>query len=310
MSNQLDKKIDWLAFTLKDSTVEDVLAMFEGDFVAMAHGHNGYKASFSGPEGLLVAYDGAPGMGVHVEMPARAVDRADALGTVVGLVQRVLDQGGQFTRVDVAFDDRRGTMTVADVVAEVRRGAVVGPWRKYQTISSHDRVSDLSGTTLLMGSAKSDTRCRVYDKQAEQTSKGVAVGPEPWVRYEFQFRRDRATEVARLFAKGAWSEIGGYVRSFLDFRVPSADSNKSRWAPAAWWFQLLDGAALLRISLREARSVTIDRAYAWIQRQVAPWLAVLVESAGGDLADLATLVSEGRSRYRYAHRFALATGSG
>jgi hypothetical protein len=95
-----------------------------------------------------------------------------------------------------------------------------------------------------------------------------------------------------------------WVRRAVDFVDASSDTNASRRTLLPWWAAFVGSVAAARVRLMEPVVRTLDEARAWVERQVAPVLAIL-ERAMGPRA-LLELVRAGSGRWRGRHRALLA----
>jgi hypothetical protein len=118
---------------------------------------------------------------------------------------------------------------------------------------------------------------RIYDKQAERKAKGHS-DPGPWMRVEFQARKERAPLLCRcLLAEDAGELVCGLLRGYLEFKeapTASEDTNRSRWSPQPWWRTFLEDAAKRKLGVPDPEP-SLERAATWFVRQVAPVYALL-----------------------------------
>jgi len=260
-------------------------------------------------------------MGFHVSLGSQALSVMAGLDADwsdhPGLVGLVLDElGGHLTRVDVAFDDHEGILDLDAIGLALREGRFVSRWRSWQDLTSSKLVDGqwVMGQTFYMGSKKSDTQLRVYDKRAERLQKGKDVEPGPWVRAELQFRRKRANLVGQLFKTAKQNleqvraHLAGVLRGLVEFKAPNWDTNKQRQAASPWWVEFLEHAEKATLAVVVAEPRTVDDVKEWVSRQVAPSLALLEDALGFDRAwsFLFQEAQVGRGRYRPRHRAILA----
>ena len=80
---------------------------------------------------------------------------------------------------------------------------------------------------VTIGSRQSETYLRVYDKRMEAAGKGNTV-EGPWVRWELEFKKDRAQLCIDLFAHLSLDEwrafTVGLLKSCISFRDTTADA--------------------------------------------------------------------------------------
>ena len=288
-SGKLSASLDWLEATFTRIGLEAVLCLFTpsdcdlSDWTPLPCGRSGYKQGMTRGH-IRVFFDGAEGMGVHVWASGEGVRQLEAEGVVScwegpeGFAAHLLDHGATFSRVDVAFDDRVGHLTPDRFDGAIREGRCVSRWRQAdprQKISLKD--GSTGGWSVYLGNQQSRIRCRFYDKAAEQAEKGCVVDGH-WVRAEIQARDERADGIMAVLAAEGLAPIAGLLFRYVDFKEPgSLDSNRARWRTCEWWSDFLNGVQ--KRALTVATTVqTLERAEAWVKRQVAPTLALLMLS--------------------------------
>lgn len=307
--------LDWLAYTAPDGTeLADILPDAERlDWTELETGGLGYRRQLAA-EGIRVYFDGQPGMGMHVSISGSACRAMEARMTADGyhlaewptLLRYLRDSGFKVTRCDVALDDRAGALDMPTIVEAVKARECVTRFKTWRKDEGGRIGKPEQGVTLYLGAPSSETRVRFYDKRAERVQAGDP-DPGPWVRVELQLRHETAAAmIERLIdAAGAAEPIAAALRGLIDFRTPSGtDSNRRRWLPAEWWLSWLAGVETAALTLQPAQR-TLAKVLRWIEKQVAPSLALLTLNAGGDLAPLAQLAAAGAARLRPRH-YALA----
>lgn len=305
---------DTLAFTVPvgegDSVegVVDLVADVLGGMVALEYGFNGYSHSGIVCErGRMGWAPDRPEMGVHVYLGAQALgwlvasDPAIA-GDLRGFMWFLQhDLGARFSRCDPAVDVKGGRLSVRQVARAVRKGWYTSRWRSWRIIESQG-----DGLTVHFGAGSSDTQLRIYDKRAERISKGCE-DPGPWVRIEPQFRGQRADALVAGWLESGSEWLLSILRGLIDFKRPSEDSNKARWAVADWWAAVWDGVKRGRLVLPRAMR-TIDRVTSWLQSQVAGSLAFVMLYRGDGLDSMKELLRLGMDRLTPWHHAALVGG--
>lgn len=286
--------VHWLAGTsdLSTDTVLSLLHEVTGESVEVAARSKWYREGYRvGPVRVLAS--GVTGawvpMGCHIIADGSA---CEALG-LEGLRRIYAELGLKVARFDVAQDGCPFTpREVADawysddvrtkvkVAADAREDR---PWR------SCDWQSSPSGDTFYMGSPRAARRVRVYDRR----------GP---VRLELQTRDAAAVAIAADLFAAPVEDFGrrflSHVRAFVDF-VEAGEGNISRRPLAGWWAAFCEGVEKSRVRVTAVVVESFARVAAWVERQVAPMLAVIAERRG-DVA-VSALLSRGRSRWRSKH---------
>ncbi len=259
--------VDWLEWTEHEASIDDVCARQSDEWIEGDRGAMGYRRSRLS-EGTNVFYDGRAGMGVHVRMPGKACRALEAAGRVTEwepFLGMLLERGRSITRLDVALDDRTGSLSVDRCYREMKAGHLV---RNLRLASASEYVNALGETesrTLYFGSPKSDLRVRIYDKALE------AKAPGPWTRVEMQARDEHAIALAELVAVAPGNErsavFGQLLLHYLDFKDRGRDGNRSRWVTAPWWSEFALGCLKRKLALAPARVPSADEAIGNVAQQ-------------------------------------------
>jgi hypothetical protein len=286
----------WLSgTTLVDAdTVLDVVAEVTGDSVEiLPRGAMGYASSFRiGAVRVLTEGQGseAAAMGCHLEVRGEGCEIL-GLSKLAELYHRLELRA---TRFDVAVDG--ASFKPATLWREWKRGNVVSAVkisaraRDDRQWRSGDWQSNAEGDTAYLGSTQAHRRLRVYDRR----------GP---TRVELQARHEAAAAIAADLLGGdlevGWAARAlGHMRAFVDFRR-GEDANVSRRPLAAWWQRFVTDAERADVRLTGVIVDTFERAAAWVERQVAPILAVYRRVLGRE--GLAQLLEQGHNRWTARH---------
>lgn len=296
--------VDYLRAVLPDvpGTWRELRALL-GEMTARGFGWRGhYDQSAAVLDGGIVAWCSRPERaeieGVMVDLPGRA---CAALGDRLAFVMQWCLDRGHTTRVDWAFDDRKGLITEERIEEARRSEGIVMRWRKIKKIVTYERGKP-DAWTYNLGSRSGRSYARIYDKAAQMDV------PGPWVRFELETKGRLADRLARRFFEVGSEAIIGQINRRLRFCVPTGtDKNKRRWPVCEWWRQFV-GSLKRGMALLAGEKVlhTIDRARRWLAGQVMPWLAAVLEADGGDLAWLSRATDRGRMRWKPHHLAALA----
>jgi len=295
--------IDYLRAVLPDTRQTwDALAGWLGPMEGRQGGwHGWYDRSYAVLDGGIVAYCADPGKGeregVLVDLPGAACGAlGDRLGPFVGWVRA----NGHLTRLDFAWDDRQGHLTQERVVGGWRERHCVTPWRKGKVVVDLEHGKG-EAWTLYMGRRAGRAMVRVYDKAAQQGIDG------PWVRFEFEAHDDLANNLAgEYFRRGAGAVIE-QVNRYIRFCEPQAgDTNKRRWPVAGWWADFV-GSLKRGMSLVPGEPVehSIEAARQWLEKQVMPWQAAVVQAEGGEVNWLYDAMVRARRRWKPHHYAAM-----
>jgi DNA relaxase NicK len=302
--------VDWLAFTVPSSTVDEVQVRVGGEWMELEKGFNGYPRAW-----LCLSTGGGSGrMGtgmphrareVHVSLSGEIVSAWEP-EKVQGICRWVNELKGHGTRVDVALDDRTGHATVSHVIAAADAGQAVMRWRTYDAKRrcSYRGQDDIQGEMVTFGSRQSESYLRVYDKRIEAQGKGETIKGF-WVRWELEFKKDRAQLCVNLFAHlplDEWREFTvGLLKSCISFRDTTADApawERCRSPELPWWKALTEGFTRCRFHVG-----TTDRklaeVLAWFSQAMGPTMAALYCAAGPEW--VAKVIESGSSRWKPRH---------
>jgi len=307
--------IDWLRFTvIPEDQQQQFLTSWRGepgDWTEQNSGHMGYRRCYRS-EGVSIYYDHAEeGRGICFDISGKGCRRLEEAGRVaVGagwtnlLRTLTTTPGVSITRLDAAIDDRKGLVDLERVQQCIDTGLVVSRFKSAYSIEKQSlSTGEGCGKTINFGSRVSNLMVRMYNKAAEQK---LDTG-EHWTRVECEAKDENAVALAVALAEAGAHEAGtvvaGVLRNYLTFRERSeTDTNKSRWPVVAWWDEFLQGVAALRLAVAK-QEPTLERLRAWLEKQVAPTLALLFDREvgcyGRSLLDV--LVAGGVERLRPKH---------
>lgn len=267
--------VDWLSFTFKDENPDYVRAwLFERFHGATLRDRGGmgytHSASILG-SGLIFWHPDNKGMGVHVVLPSSALAVLASLEhfTPRQFITEFSQRGATFTRIDIATDT--DSVTMDDVLSAYRSGCCVSRSTSRQYIEDLDG----GGKTVYIGAAGARRRVRFYDKAAEQAKKGAEAPSVTgvWTRCEVEFKAEYAEICAQFIM--AEADLRELVASAVDWRDPSDDSNVTRRERCGWWDNwILALSGSVSFSIRTVQK-TIEDAYQWVVKSVAPTLAFL-----------------------------------
>lgn len=104
---------------------------------------------------------------------------------------------GTFKRIDLAINDHTGLLNIPKLIQKCKVNECVSVMRRFQGLNSgsmNDDSVDGHGSTLYVGSMKSDIYFCIYEKQAEQEYRHGADTPDLGIknRFEIRLKNDRA----------------------------------------------------------------------------------------------------------------------
>lgn len=203
--------------------------------------------------------------------------------------------GLKFTRVDISLDDYDRRITF-DQVREAGNNGLYQFFDKFDYRASKIVRDAPIVPTCYFGSEKSDKRLRFYDADTVH-----GIGADRW---ELQLRRDYA-EVAIEDYLAESDCLARLLVGSIRF-IESRDENWRHLKTCDWWQSLVKATSgVKKLDRPKVENHPYD-VIAWLERQVAPSLAVIHDGKGRewfiDFVDY--LVDEGRVRFQPKH-FAL-----
>jgi len=310
--------LDWVSATFPFSaSLLDSLSETFGPWDDRKNGAMGYSS------GRTVLGTGAlfwnierPEMGIHLVLPAQAL--ALWQFAPVWLLEIVKNNGGSFTRIDLAIDDFEGRLYLPDILDALENGNIVTRWKQYQVYYPKTTIGQKTGqmTGITIGSRDSENYCRFYDKRAEQEKRGVTDLPDNWIRFELEVKFDRADAMARRMIEeirhGDLAQfVGNLVLGLLDFKVGQQgnDSNKSRWSSSKWWTDFLGSVTKERLTLPKFER-TIEQVKDWFSDSVSPLACVIMlsemENGQSGYDWLMETIADGQERFKLKHKKLIA----
>lgn len=298
--------IDWLSFTVKLGDPLEVIekvGLSELDFQLVESARYGYNRNYT-VDGLInvMFSDKRSDMGVHVEMTGQGVRKYETLMEVSGFtwwqVFEYLRSFVNFSRIDLALDEYKGLVDFNDIIGKINRGEHVGRCRTFKVIAGRNSNGEHIGTTIYMGSNKSDIMLRVYEKNYERQQKGYEVDADIWNRWELVLKHEKANDfVTQLVENGC--SYGGLFKSILAdlirFVEPSAtDSNKRRWEKSPWWEKFLEGIEPLQLKGKEYQP-TLAKTLSWVEKSTLTAIKGLSEIASKENIDFMEVLEKSDS---------------
>lgn len=189
----------------------------------------------------------------------------------VAAEQRVF-KSYNITRIDLAYDDHIGILDIHQLEQDTRERNYLSRAKYSEIVWSDDQNDDIQGMTIQIGSDKSDIKIRIYDKAAERGFKD-----RHWIRVEMQLRDERALETGRqlLQRQHIGDTASGILRNYLTYRIPSNDSNKSRWPITAYWNMMLINMQKIPLWISPGEPYNFSKTEYWLIRQYGQAIVVL-----------------------------------
>lgn len=332
MHKSLTTQVDWLEFTVKgltaDQVITNLLGLDTGEFYDLERGRFGYNSQLKWERGnvfLMTNRDMVHGrlvartddvMGIHVLITGTGCSAYAIIRPIHVLLSAVIGICGdgqyKFTRIDLAVDDKANNLLSFDrIYRHATDGDYTSRWGQWiETISRKSSDNGHLGRTMYFGSQKSDIFCRIYDKALEQRIKHPDLAdtlPKAWTRLEIVYKQERATLLAQhmLTSTDVGVVIQETMNHYIRFLKRSNDSNKARWDSAPWWLIFIEEAGKLQLTMPK-QDRTIDDMKAWVEDQIAPTLAAISAAYEGDLEWLYKMLGAGKGRLKRKHLDAIA----
>lgn len=323
----LTATIDWLEFTIlgidPEKTLAEILQLSVGEFCALDKGRFGYQKQLKWIEGnVFVMYNEAPEdggqdrMGVHILISGKGCRQYEARFPLTKLLLflTILDERVNFSRIDLAIDDRLDqTINFERIHAAAIARHFTSRWAKWDELNSRQSATgEFLGRTMYFGSQASDIFCRIYDKTLERQANAdrpMADLPGRWTRLEVIYKKERARQLVYHLVDGhvpVGTAVRGTLNQYIRFlKEPNTpDQNKARWPTAPWWEQLLAGVGKLQLTIeKEKRSIT--EMEEWVEQQIAPTIAAILTAKEGDMGWLHEIIGKGAQRLSQRHRDAI-----
>lgn len=262
---------DFLEFTLPVATLTDFdyyYRYFSNWFRGaerLDRGMHGYiRSARVLDSGLMLWHPERLEMGFHVSLPSTALavfGRLDTRNTPYTIISKVFGMGGHLTRLDIACDTDEVTMEM--VLAANDAGMLVTRARSVLEMKQH---KGSQGSTLYVGSSKSDKMLRMYDKAAEQNVEGII-----WTRCELQFRGKYADEVGHMLLTSDVS-LASLIGGFVDFRKLD-NSRINRRSQVDWWANWLGRFEKVRVTLSRIIK-TMEETVQYVEKYLSSIVAV------------------------------------
>ena len=188
------------------------------------------------------------------------------------LMYNVISNGGWATRIDIFIDIFNGDITTQEIDKKIKNCEYTCTPRKYCEDGTKNCVDGSNdGWGYLFGKEGSGTRVRIYDKLAEQQSRGKSIDVEikSWIRFEIRFNGDVAkTMLLEVMnnIKNLQSFALGVLKGTFEFKEFSLDSHKDRWPTWLKWDKFLKDIAKVKPYNQFKRESNIQVSKNWYSR--------------------------------------------
>ena len=262
--------VDWLQFTLlKDDGLQivfKILRLNPADFERLDKGGLGYKDQLIN-NNVRIYFNGNQGMGINTSISGQGCRFMESQGIDLWSLVFRLAQSARIniTRLDLALD------TSIKLIDKIRKSIdnkkYISKSRSITYICKSGKEST-NTETIYIGSRSSDLMIRIYDKAVEQGLDDI-----DWERWEIVLKKEKIKEAIPLLKKDISQTFRDILYTY--FRpLKKVESNKSRSKVESWYIKFL--GKVEKVSLyRDPSQKTIEDKWAWVEKQVAPTLALL-----------------------------------
>ena len=284
--------VDWLTFSVKEQDPAKVIREYLGLdpelFQDAGYGLLGYNRVLRFSD-ICVCYEPRENdffrdMGVCVSMSGNGCRAFETMSKLTQAGQDSVfptlfqllaaDETANVSRLDIACDDREGFLNMEEIVEKVQANEINSRMTKRSVIVSFDGTQR-SGSTIYLGAPSSDFRVRIYDKALEEGVDGH------WIRVELVMRhKNAAAFVEQMNSAPSVGKLAAQVVNDKFSFIERDDSNITRCTVCGWWQSFVDELESVRLVARCVIQHSVERIENWIESQVGPSLAVILNTLG------------------------------
>lgn len=274
---------DWLSFTSKVDSPDSIIKLLgltnDGINWLPTYGMYGYKDRYYF-SGISIHYNSAND-DIFVNFSGtgcRAFEQYSECDWSVIFNLLVNDRKNyNITRLDVAYDDHEGLIDIDKLFAETLKKHFVSKFRNPHVIKG----VVTGDATIEYGSKSSDIFMRCYDKAKEREAKTNIENLGHWVRWEIQFRSERAYNFLSLGFEKIGYNFFGVVNNYIRYIVPSkTDTNISRQPIAKWWTKWLDGLQKISVYTPKDLDYNLYACERYVYKQAGNAIDALISIKG------------------------------
>lgn len=207
--------------------------------------------------------------------------------TWIDLLHTAVKFDGAFKRIDLAINDRAGLLDIPMLAEKCKKGESKSVFRKFQDyqsgamIQAREEYKNEMGTTLYLGSMKSEIYFCIYEKNYEQYIKEGIPLEEAEIknRFELRLKNERAEQAVKDILKygdagyTAFSIINRYI-SFLDRK--KVKKREVLVANAQWERFISTVERKLRLTTKP-EPYSYNKTLNWLTKQVGPTIRMVME---------------------------------
>lgn len=193
--------------------------------------------------------------------------------------QLVKDYGGNFTRIDLALNDRVGLLDIPTLIRKVKRLEFKSSFRivdPRETFNATDGTS--RGATLYFGSVRSLSHFCFYQKDYEQfVKRGTPIEEAEIVnRYELRYKDKKADRLATEIRNG--TDLNTLIMGLINQSVVFYDRPRDQDGVQMdkRWQSFINGKDKIRLMLL-SDPMALEKTVRWFEDSVAPSLKLVRE---------------------------------
>ena len=232
-------------------------------------GFNGYDVRYTYNNIQLMINSSREDMGVNLLMTGKGCRDFETLNiSWFDLFDKINNFSFNVNRIDIAIDVFTNKyFTLQSIYKNIKLDLCCSKFKTYMKIHKAS-VSDskLTGYQIQFGSKSSNIEITFYDKKLERASAGYMVDNniKYWYRCELRFRHDLALQVYDFIRVNEYQDyIKGVLYNYIDFKVDSKDTNKSRRESADWWLNFLGDVHKVKLA-NKSSDTSITKKIQWI----------------------------------------------
>lgn len=273
--------LGWLTLVFKADNVDRVLPLvlrirktvkssFHDKVDSKRHGLNSYQHRyvFSSESSLQWSPDR---LDICLTLTQRLFDKLTLKALAQALYNLVAIGPCKATRLDVYVDNFDGSLQLENVLAALKSGDFSSRCRQWSHIYERDR-KDLLGETIYVGSRKSDSFFRFYNKELESEGKIKSI------RMEYQSRDEVANTLFFTFLftdNKNWAELlFSLLLDRIDFRQRKHRKDIKRGPRLPWWKRFVDNLDNFRWNVIRS-TPRLDSALGWFESHLSTLLGSL-----------------------------------
>nr|WP_318248389.1 replication initiation factor domain-containing protein [Bacillus pumilus] len=303
VENPLVSMVDYIRVSFKTHDVDDIIENIlhiNRDFMTEKQtGFYGYVGTWE--MDMIKVFYSAEGddRGTLIELSGKGCRQFESFlecrqKTWFDFFQECLERNGNFTRLDIAIDDKKTYFSIPHLLRKAQKGLCVSRFRKSDYNGSFDLIDGrIGGTTMYFGSKKSDAYLCFYQKGYEQAARFNIPDDEieNWNRYEIRLKNDRAKSAVdaliheRNMTYIALRVIANYIR-FVDAHE---ENNRESWKTSKFWEKFIGDVEKLQLYTKPETDF-YEKSRNWLKNSCAPTMRMVLEVdkaiGSNDLSDM------------------------